>query len=119
MSNVGRIEMIEELRETTRLFEEVDAAVTAIRGPLSRRLGISEDTAKKELEKMLARAAARDDSRLTARRSSGTIAEWTSRSSATLRTSRHSPLGRRFARLAGCENGTDVGDGGSARGLPM
>ena len=27
-------------------------------------------------------------------------------------------MGKRFVRLAGCEDGTDVGDGGSARGLP-
>lgn len=60
ISDAGRVEMIEELRKATLLFEEVDAAVTAIREPLSQRLGISQDIAKKELDKMLARAAARD-----------------------------------------------------------
>ena len=61
MSDAGRIEMIEELRDTTLLFEEVDAAVTAIREPLSDRLGISREVAQKELDEMRARAAARDE----------------------------------------------------------
>lgn len=60
MSDAGRVEMTEELRDTTHLFEEVDAAVTAIREPLSERLRVSQDVAQKELDKMLARAAARD-----------------------------------------------------------
>lgn len=61
MSDAGRIDMIDELRNTILLFEEVDAAVTAIREPLSERLGISREMAQKELESMLARAAARDE----------------------------------------------------------
>lgn len=60
MSDTGRVEMIDELRAATALFEEVDAAVTAIREPLSQKLGISAELAQRELEKMLARARARD-----------------------------------------------------------
>ncbi len=60
MSDAGRVEMIEELRRATVLFEEVDAGVTAIREPLSQKLGISQDLAKQELDKMRARAAARE-----------------------------------------------------------
>lgn len=61
MSDGGRVEMISDLRAATALFEEVDAAVTAIREPLSRKLGISAEVAQRELDKMLARAAARDE----------------------------------------------------------
>ena len=59
MSDTGRGEMIEELRAVALLFDEVDAAVTTIREPFSRKVGISEELARNELEKMLARAAAR------------------------------------------------------------
>lgn len=61
MSDAGRVEMIDDLRSATALFEEVDAAVTAIREPLSRKLGISAELAQQELDKMFARAAARDE----------------------------------------------------------
>ena len=60
MSEAGRIGMIEELRATTGIFEDVDAAVTAVRVPLSSAIGITEEMAKHELDEMLARAAARD-----------------------------------------------------------
>lgn len=60
VSEAGRIDMIEGLRATTGLFEDVDAAVTAARVPLSRAIGITEEMAKHELDEMLARAAARD-----------------------------------------------------------
>lgn len=60
MSDAGRAEMIEELKDTALLFEEVDAAVMSIREPLSERLGISREVAQEELDKMLARAALRD-----------------------------------------------------------
>src|SRR5437867_2890059 len=61
MSDAGRIEMIDELRNTILLFEEVDTAMTAIREPLSERLGISREMGQKELDSMLARAATRDE----------------------------------------------------------
>jgi len=60
MSDTGRVEMIEELRTAALLLDEVDAAVTAIREPLSRKVGVSEELARSELEKMLERALARD-----------------------------------------------------------
>lgn len=60
ISNAGRVEMIEELHQAAVLFEEVNAALTAIREPLSQKLGLSQDLVERELDRMVARAAARD-----------------------------------------------------------
>jgi hypothetical protein len=60
MSEDGRADMIEELGETTALFEDVDAVVTAVREQLSARLDVSQEAARKELDEMLGRPAASD-----------------------------------------------------------
>lgn len=56
----GRTEMIEELRRATQMFANVDRSVTAIRQPLSARLGITEAMSRHELEQMEKRASERD-----------------------------------------------------------
>lgn len=61
MSDAGRLEMLSELQQTTRLFQEVDAAVVGVREPLSQKLGITQELAQQELDKMLARASACDE----------------------------------------------------------
>jgi hypothetical protein len=59
MSDAGRLEMLSELQQTTRLFQEVDAAVVSVREPLSQKLGITQELAQQELDKTIARASAR------------------------------------------------------------
>jgi hypothetical protein len=61
ISERGRTEMIEELRELTALFQRTDAAVLAVREPLAENLGITRELADRLFKAMIARAAARDD----------------------------------------------------------
>jgi hypothetical protein len=60
LSSTGRSEMITLLREAISNFKRVDLAVTALREPLSARLGITVEAAQNELDRMLKRAASRD-----------------------------------------------------------
>jgi hypothetical protein len=59
-SEVGRGEMINELTEATALFKDVDAAVTALREPISNAIGFAPDAVQAELDSMRARAEERD-----------------------------------------------------------
>jgi hypothetical protein len=60
ISNAGRADMIRELRTSALAFKKVDKAVTALRGPLSRALGITEAQSRAEMDEMIERADVRD-----------------------------------------------------------
>jgi len=57
MSAGGRIRMIDELRAATEQFQAVDRAITALREPLSTRLGITKDVAQREFDRLVRAAA--------------------------------------------------------------
>lgn len=63
LSRSGREEMIQSLRAASSVFIEADARVTALRRPLSEKLGLTEALVQQELDEMTARAATRDASR--------------------------------------------------------
>jgi len=63
LSPSGREEMIQSLRAASSVFIEADARVTALRRPLSEKLGLTEALVQQELDEMAARAATRDGDR--------------------------------------------------------
>ena len=60
ISRSGREEMIQSLRAASDACIEADAQVTALRRPLSEKLGLTEALVRQELDRMTARAAVRD-----------------------------------------------------------
>ena len=62
-SDAGRSDMIRELREVTRRFQEADGMVDAISLPLWAALGLTEEMVEKELARVRAEASKRDGAR--------------------------------------------------------
>lgn len=60
LSLVGRREIVRDLRAMAALFRDADAAGEAISGPLWSKLGVTRESAAKELSVMQARARDRD-----------------------------------------------------------
>ncbi len=64
LSRSGRDEMIQSLRAASAAFIDADARLTALRKPLSEKLGLTETVVQRELDEMMARVAARDHGRV-------------------------------------------------------